>query len=136
MTHHHPSEIEIMARKIMATEVYFSACALVEYLIDQEDLDCFNHMANKLYCPICDCVSSHCANADDAHDFEQNKVEEWFLIDKKLANNLEKLNEIVLWLDDLDIYFWGRCDRISGNNLDNNIFNEIAVMRLKEKENE
>ena len=127
-----PTEIDILARRIMEQEVFCPADLLVEYLLEESNkLDAIQKVSNRFYCPVCECMSKDCSATDSDHEMEIISTEAWFQITEKLAFDLEYIGEMVLQLNDLGVYFWGRSDRISGNHLDNDIFRTIATARLK-----
>jgi hypothetical protein len=123
-----PSEIELLAKQISEREVFFKADELVEYLLSDEDLDAFLHISNRWWCPICDVMSNNCRNSDE-HEFDIMRADDWYAISKPLATDLESLDQMVLQLDSLEVYFWGHCDRSSGDSLDNDIFYDVVIRR-------
>jgi hypothetical protein len=94
--------------KEIEKEIYFNATKLIDHLREDEELDADKHIANMFYCPTCECVSVNCIDIDDNHELVRLKMESWYAVSKRLAEELIKLDECVMMLDDLNLYCWGR----------------------------
>jgi hypothetical protein len=121
-------ELDKLAKDLIDVEVLYEASPLVEYLMEDEDLEIKTHTANRWYCPHCECVATHCHDLDDTHEYIIVKVKSWYLIAPNLVNDLEKAGEVVISITDLDLYFWGRQDSLQPIIKDG-LFQEIALKR-------
>jgi hypothetical protein len=56
------------------------------------------------------------------------------MVQYELALDLAKIGEPVLFLTDLDSYFWGRTVDPKTNLIDDGVFQEIARLRISKAE--